>query len=187
MIHRAVPAAEVDATVAELVATLADGATVALGLAKWLLHTGATTPLDEHLRNEAFAMELSSRSEDFREGLKAFRREAVAGVRRALRCTSGSIVERRGPVGWLIFDRPDVGNAMDAAMMAELERGLARARRRPRRPGHREHRQRATTFQTGLDVAAARAATRRRCASSRAAPATPSCASPRGTTRCGSR
>ena len=31
-------------------------------------------------------------------------------------------VERRGPVGWLVFDRPDVGNAMDARMLAELER-----------------------------------------------------------------
>jgi enoyl-CoA hydratase/carnithine racemase len=28
----------------------------------------------------------------------------------------------RGPVGWLVFDRPQVGNAMDAAMMAELPR-----------------------------------------------------------------
>jgi len=72
MIHRAVPLAEVDAVAAELAHTLASGATVAAGLAKWLLHTGATTPLDDQLRNEAFAMELSSRSEDFREGLKAF-------------------------------------------------------------------------------------------------------------------
>jgi enoyl-CoA hydratase/carnithine racemase len=31
------------------------------------------------------------------------------------------VVERRGPVGWLVFDRPDVGNAMDATMLAELE------------------------------------------------------------------
>ncbi|MCU1462872.1 MAG: Enoyl-CoA hydratase/isomerase [Acidimicrobiales bacterium] len=31
------------------------------------------------------------------------------------------LVERRGPVGWLIFNRPDIGNAMDAAMLAELE------------------------------------------------------------------
>jgi enoyl-CoA hydratase len=31
------------------------------------------------------------------------------------------IVERRGPVGWLIFDRPDAANAMDATMLAELE------------------------------------------------------------------
>ncbi len=73
MIHRAVPAAELDATAGELVAALAGGATVALGLSKWLLHTGNTSGFDEHLRNEAFAMELSSRSEDFREGLKAFK------------------------------------------------------------------------------------------------------------------
>ena len=31
------------------------------------------------------------------------------------------VVERRGPVGWLVFDRPDAGNAMDARMMHELE------------------------------------------------------------------
>jgi enoyl-CoA hydratase/carnithine racemase len=31
------------------------------------------------------------------------------------------VVERQGPVGWLVFDRPDVGNAMDATMLAELE------------------------------------------------------------------
>ena len=30
-------------------------------------------------------------------------------------------VERRGPVGWLVFDRPDAGNAMDATMFRELE------------------------------------------------------------------
>jgi enoyl-CoA hydratase/carnithine racemase len=32
------------------------------------------------------------------------------------------VVERRGHVGWLVFDRPDAGNAMNAAMFAELER-----------------------------------------------------------------
>jgi len=31
-------------------------------------------------------------------------------------------VERTGPVGWLVFDRPEAANAMDARMMAELER-----------------------------------------------------------------
>ena len=72
MIHRAVPADDVDAAADELVGAVAGSATVALGLAKWLLHAGASSALDEHLRNEAFAMELSSRSEDFREGLKAF-------------------------------------------------------------------------------------------------------------------
>ena len=53
--------------------TLAAGPTVALGLTKWLLHAGASLPLDEQLRNEGFAMEISSRSEDFREGLGAFK------------------------------------------------------------------------------------------------------------------
>ena len=30
-------------------------------------------------------------------------------------------VHRNGHVGWLVFDRPDRGNAMDAAMLSELE------------------------------------------------------------------
>jgi 2-(1,2-epoxy-1,2-dihydrophenyl)acetyl-CoA isomerase len=73
MVHRIVPASEIDASVEELVAQLARGATVALGLTKWLLNSGRETSLLAHLQNEAFAMELSSRSEDFREGLAAFR------------------------------------------------------------------------------------------------------------------
>jgi enoyl-CoA hydratase len=31
------------------------------------------------------------------------------------------IVERRGRVGWLIFNRPEAANAMDSVMLAELE------------------------------------------------------------------
>src|SRR3954447_26666097 len=31
------------------------------------------------------------------------------------------VVERRGAVGWLVFNRPHAGNAMDARMMDELE------------------------------------------------------------------
>ena len=31
------------------------------------------------------------------------------------------LVERDGPVGWLVFNRPEAANAMDATMMAELE------------------------------------------------------------------
>jgi enoyl-CoA hydratase/carnithine racemase len=31
------------------------------------------------------------------------------------------VVEKRGHVGWLVFDRPDAGNAMNARMMHELE------------------------------------------------------------------
>jgi 2-(1,2-epoxy-1,2-dihydrophenyl)acetyl-CoA isomerase len=73
LVHRAVPTGEVDRVADELVATLAGGPTVALGLTKWLLQAGASLPLEDHLRNEGFALELSSRSEDFREGLGAFR------------------------------------------------------------------------------------------------------------------
>jgi enoyl-CoA hydratase/carnithine racemase len=61
-------------------------------------------------------------------------------------------VERRGPVGWLVFARPDVGNAMDATMLAELEPAWAELEADP------EVRVIVNTgdgpaFQTGLDVA----------------------------------
>jgi 2-(1,2-epoxy-1,2-dihydrophenyl)acetyl-CoA isomerase len=72
-IHRAVPAKELDAAVDDLVARLATGPTVALGLTKWLLAEGAAVPLAQQLGNEAFALELSSRTDDFREGMTAFR------------------------------------------------------------------------------------------------------------------
>jgi len=73
MIHRAVPGDELDAVADELVATLAGSATVALGLAKWLMNSGRSKALDDQLHDEAFSMELSSRSEDFKEGLAAFK------------------------------------------------------------------------------------------------------------------
>jgi 2-(1,2-epoxy-1,2-dihydrophenyl)acetyl-CoA isomerase len=73
MVHRALPAAELDAAVETLVSELASGPTVAMGLAKWLLHTGGSNSLVEALANEALALEVSSRSKDFREGLAAFR------------------------------------------------------------------------------------------------------------------
>lgn len=73
LVHAAVPADSVAAAADDLVARLAAGPTVALGLTSWLLHAGADATLDEQLRNEAFALELSSRSEDFREGFTAFR------------------------------------------------------------------------------------------------------------------
>jgi 2-(1,2-epoxy-1,2-dihydrophenyl)acetyl-CoA isomerase len=73
LIHRAVPEAELTAATEALVAELAAKPTVALGLAKWLMFQSWTVPFDQHLANEAFAMELSSRSEDFREGFSAWR------------------------------------------------------------------------------------------------------------------
>jgi 2-(1,2-epoxy-1,2-dihydrophenyl)acetyl-CoA isomerase len=72
LIHKALPDADVEAAAAALAAQLAAGPTVALGLTKWLVHAGAGLDLERHLQNEAFAMELSSRSPDFREGMAAF-------------------------------------------------------------------------------------------------------------------
>ena len=72
MVHRAVPAETLEEEVQTLAQQLAVAPTATIGLSKWLLHAGATAPLPEQLQNEAMAMELSSRSEDFREGLAAF-------------------------------------------------------------------------------------------------------------------
>jgi enoyl-CoA hydratase/carnithine racemase len=62
------------------------------------------------------------------------------------------IVERRGPVGWLVFDRPEVGNAMDATMLRELE---AAWRELDDDPEVRAivNTGEGRSFQTGLDVA----------------------------------
>lgn len=72
IVHRAVPGEEVDREAGELVERLATGPTVALGLTKWLLSASEAQPLEAQLRDEAFGLELSSRTEDFREGLRAF-------------------------------------------------------------------------------------------------------------------
>jgi enoyl-CoA hydratase/carnithine racemase len=65
---------------------------------------------------------------------------------------SGLRVERVGPVGWLVFDRPEVGNAMDAAMLTALEGAWAELDADPDvrvivNTGEGD------AFQTGLDVA----------------------------------
>jgi len=73
LVHRSVPGADLDAAADTIAAELAQGPTVALGLTKWLMHAGASLTLEEHLRNEAFALELSSRTDDFREGITAFK------------------------------------------------------------------------------------------------------------------
>jgi 2-(1,2-epoxy-1,2-dihydrophenyl)acetyl-CoA isomerase len=72
IVHECVPDAEVLPHARELAATLAAGPTVALGLTRWLINTGYERGVKEQLTQEAMAMELSSRSPDFREGLAAF-------------------------------------------------------------------------------------------------------------------
>jgi enoyl-CoA hydratase/carnithine racemase len=61
------------------------------------------------------------------------------------------VVERRGAVGWLVFDRPDKGNAMDATMLRELEAAWRELDADPEvrvivNTGN------GSAFQTGLDV-----------------------------------
>ena len=61
------------------------------------------------------------------------------------------IVERHGPVGWLIFNRPEAGNAIDAVMFDELEAAWAELDNDPDvraivNTGNGK------AFQTGLDV-----------------------------------
>ena len=73
MIHRAVPDAELDAAAAELVGELAAAATVAIGLTKRSIHSALDGGIVDAMADEALALELSSRTADFREGLAAFR------------------------------------------------------------------------------------------------------------------
>jgi 2-(1,2-epoxy-1,2-dihydrophenyl)acetyl-CoA isomerase len=73
MIHRAVPDAELDAAVAELTGELAASATVAVGLTKRGIHRALDTGLTEAMEQEAISLELSARTADFKEGLRAFK------------------------------------------------------------------------------------------------------------------
>jgi 2-(1,2-epoxy-1,2-dihydrophenyl)acetyl-CoA isomerase len=73
MVHRAVPPNEVDAVAGELVDELASAATVAVGLSKLLIHRGLGVDLERHLADEALAIELASRSDDFHEYARARR------------------------------------------------------------------------------------------------------------------
>jgi 2-(1,2-epoxy-1,2-dihydrophenyl)acetyl-CoA isomerase len=78
LIHGCVPDDELEVAAGQLADRLAGGATVSLGLTKSLLHVGSALGFEDQLRQEGFAMELSSRSEDFREGISAFRSKRVA-------------------------------------------------------------------------------------------------------------
>lgn len=81
MLHRAVPAADVASTAAGLVEELASAATVAVGLTKLLVQRGLAADLEHHLADEAFAMEVASRSEDFHENVQAKREKRAPEYR----------------------------------------------------------------------------------------------------------
>ncbi|WP_083653911.1 enoyl-CoA hydratase/isomerase family protein [Mycobacterium sp. GA-1841] len=73
LIHTAVPADDLDATTDELLARLAAGPTVALGLAKQAIAFGQHASLAQTLNQELSNLELACRTTDFKEGLAAFR------------------------------------------------------------------------------------------------------------------
>jgi 2-(1,2-epoxy-1,2-dihydrophenyl)acetyl-CoA isomerase len=78
IVHRAVPDAELESASAALVERLAAGPTVAIGLTKRCIQRSLATGLVEAMQDEAFALELSSRSADFKEGLLAFEERRAA-------------------------------------------------------------------------------------------------------------
>ncbi|OBG24719.1 enoyl-CoA hydratase/isomerase family protein [Mycobacterium sp. 852002-51057_SCH5723018] len=73
LIHQAVSRAELADTAETLLERLADGPTVAIGLAKQALGFGQHATLSQSLTQELFNVELSCRTGDFKEGLEAFR------------------------------------------------------------------------------------------------------------------
>jgi 2-(1,2-epoxy-1,2-dihydrophenyl)acetyl-CoA isomerase len=72
MVHSIHESDELDAACDALVQELAAGPTVAIGITKHLLLMGASASLADQLHNEAVGLELSSRSDDFKEGMSAF-------------------------------------------------------------------------------------------------------------------
>ncbi|MDT5250402.1 MAG: 2-(1,2-epoxy,2-dihydrophenyl)acetyl-CoA isomerase [Mycobacterium sp.] len=73
LIHHAAASAELDAVTEDLLVRLAQGPTVALGLAKQAINSAQHAPLDQAMKQELFNLELSCRTTDFKEGLAALR------------------------------------------------------------------------------------------------------------------
>lgn len=73
LIHQSVEPADLDRATEELLIRLANGPTVALGLAKQAINYGQHATLNQSMTQELFNVELSCRTHDFKEGLAAFR------------------------------------------------------------------------------------------------------------------
>ncbi|QHN25075.1 enoyl-CoA hydratase/isomerase family protein [Gordonia pseudamarae] len=73
LIHAAATESELDAVSDRLLERVAAGPTVAFGLAKYSLHENLHQNLPTAMNNELYALELSTRTTDFKEGLAAFR------------------------------------------------------------------------------------------------------------------
>ncbi|MCV7349072.1 enoyl-CoA hydratase/isomerase family protein [Mycobacterium parmense] len=73
LIHQVVGAPELSGAAGKLLDRLSHGPTVAIGLAKQALGFGQHATLSQSLNQELFNLELSCRTDDFKEGMEAFR------------------------------------------------------------------------------------------------------------------
>ncbi|MGW0157928.1 enoyl-CoA hydratase/isomerase family protein [Mycobacterium sp. NPDC003323] len=73
LIHSAVPTDDVDAGADALLTRLAQGPTVAVGLAKQAIAYGQHATLSQSMNQELSNLEICCRTKDFKEGLAAFR------------------------------------------------------------------------------------------------------------------
>ncbi len=78
LIYQSVAAAEVGPASEALATRLASGPTIAIGLTKTLVHESHASALDPHLAREALALELSTRSDDFKEGMTSMAEKRAA-------------------------------------------------------------------------------------------------------------
>ena len=72
LVSEVVPDAQLPARVVEVASSLASRATFAISTMKRLLHQGLDRTLGDSLLREAEAIELTIRSDDFKEGMRAF-------------------------------------------------------------------------------------------------------------------
>lgn len=72
LINKAVPAAELDATVKGYTDYYANAPTKSIGLIKKMLNRAQTSSLDEMLDYEAYCQEIAGTSHDYKEGVQSF-------------------------------------------------------------------------------------------------------------------
>ena len=72
LINKVVPAAELANAATEWALRLANGPTKAVSLAKWLLNRSLDSDRKAAFEDEAWAQELASQTDDFKEGVQAF-------------------------------------------------------------------------------------------------------------------
>lgn len=78
MVNKVVPAEELDAAVAEYADYYAQAPTKAIAMMKKMLNKSFHSDLNTMLEYEAFCQELAGRSEDYKEGVKAFNEKRKA-------------------------------------------------------------------------------------------------------------